>query len=73
MERTPIISSQINSIGYDEETETLEVEFLNDSSIWTYHPVPKTTYQALMAADSIGAYFYANIRKDSSITAIRAR
>lgn len=73
MKRTEVISSQINSVGYDPATETLEVQFLNDSSVWQYSPVSQSLYDAMMFADSVGAYFYQNVRRNADITATRVQ
>jgi hypothetical protein len=61
MERQAVISSNIASIGYDEATSTLEVEFLN-GSVYHYYDVPYNEYQDLMSADSQGKYLAANIK-----------
>ena len=62
MDRTPVTSSNITSIGYDTETQTLEVQFTS-GAVYQYENVPPDVYQALMAADSIGSYFYYHVRK----------
>ena len=62
MERTPVGSSNIASIGYDPTTETLEVEFLN-GSIYEYYGVPEILHQELMRAGSHGSYLSSNIKK----------
>lgn len=61
MERKPVSSSNIASIGYDEATSTLEIEFLNNS-IYQYFDVPQHIYQGLMNADSHGQYLAQNIK-----------
>jgi len=61
MERKPVTSSNIASIGYDESTSTLEIEFLNNS-IYQYFDVPKHIYQGLMQADSHGQFLAQNIK-----------
>jgi hypothetical protein len=55
MERQAVSSSTIASIGYDEPTQLLEVEFLK-SGIYHYFNVPLVVYQGLMAAPSHGSY-----------------
>ncbi len=62
MERTSVSSSNLSAIGYDPETQILEVEFLN-GSVYEYSGVPSSEYDGLMNADSKGKYFHANIRK----------
>lgn len=61
MERKPVTSSNIASIGYDESTSTLEIEFLNNS-IYQYFDVPQHIYQGLMQADSHGQFLAQNIK-----------
>ena len=61
MERQPVTSSNINSIGYDEATRTLEIEF-NNGTIYHYFDVPIYVYQELINAPSHGKYLAANIK-----------
>lgn len=59
--RTPVQSSNIAEIGYDEQTETLDVLFHN-GRVYRYVQVSKPEYDALMGAESIGKHFQAFIR-----------
>jgi len=61
MERTPVESESMNSVGYDGSTNTLEVEFSGES-VYQYFDVPEHEYDALMNADSHGKYLAANIK-----------
>ncbi len=61
MERMPVTSSNLHSVGYDLDSQTFEVEF-NNGSVYQYSNVPQGEYDALMSADSKGTYFNANIR-----------
>lgn len=61
MNRVSVESSNIASIGYDEATSTLEVEFLN-GSVYRYSGVPPARHRGLMDADSHGKYLNANIK-----------
>lgn len=61
MIRKSVSSSNIASIGYDEVTSTLEIEFLNNS-IYQYFDVPQHIYQGLMNAGSHGQYLAQNIK-----------
>lgn len=63
MERQNVRSSNIASIGYDESSETLEIEF-NRGGIYQYSNVPLSVYNRLMIASSHGVFFAAHI-KDS--------
>jgi len=55
MERIQVDSSNIISIGYDLQTNTLEVEF-NSAEIYQYFNVPEHLYQNLMSASSKGQF-----------------
>lgn len=61
MERIQVESSNIASIGYDPDSETLEVEFLNGSA-YQYYGVPNYHYNELMAASSHGIYLSSEIK-----------
>jgi hypothetical protein len=62
VERTPVSSSNIAAIGYDEDSQVLEIEF-NDGSVYQYSGVPRSEYDGIMNADSRGKYVNANVRK----------
>ena len=55
MERSYVPSSNIASIGYDEATETLEVEFLS-GSVYQYYNVPPNMHEQIMQAGSKGKF-----------------
>jgi hypothetical protein len=59
--RTPVDSSNLVSVGYDANSETLEVEF-KSGHVYQYFGVSAAEHQALCGADSVGEYFAANIR-----------
>jgi hypothetical protein len=61
MNRTPVVSSNVASVGYDANTMTLEVEFTN-GSVYQYFDVPGTEFQALVSASSVGSYLNQNIK-----------
>lgn len=62
MERVPVQSSNLASVGYDPKTSTLEIEFLN-GNIYQYFGVPSEIHQGLMNAGSKGSYLDQNIKK----------
>jgi uncharacterized protein len=64
MQRQPVRSSMIASIGYDLEEETLEVEFINGGEIYQYFDVPYGIYHALMEAPSKGEFMRDNIMEE---------
>jgi hypothetical protein len=61
VERYSVASSNIASVGYDESSQTLEVEFLN-GSIYQYYGVPQNVYDQLMQAGSKGRFLNTYIR-----------
>lgn len=61
MQRQPVESSNVESVGYDEDSETLEVEFKN-GAIYQYFDVPAHEFQCLIGADSVGKYLAGNIK-----------
>lgn len=61
MQRDPVSSSNLASVGYDPTTYTLEVEF-NSGRVYQYFDVPEHIYQELMSAGSVGSYFSRSIR-----------
>ena len=67
MERTPVTSTNIQSIGYDLSSQTLEVEF-NSGAVYQYTNVPPGEYEGLMGAGSKGSYLNMNIKGRYSCT-----
>lgn len=62
MEREAVSSGNIASIGYDEPSETLEIEFLKDGRVYQYLNVPSFMFERLMQANSVGIFFNAEIK-----------
>lgn len=61
MIRDPVASSNIASVGYDADTETLEVEFTN-GSIYQYYNVSADLHAQFMNAGSKGQFLNAYIK-----------
>lgn len=61
MNRIPVSSSNVAAVGYDPNTQTLQVEF-NSGSIYQYFDVPQTIYEALISAESKGKFLNAQIK-----------
>jgi phage terminase large subunit-like protein len=55
-------SSLLDKVGYDNATQTLVIQMLNSSDIYTYRNVPQTLYDELLAADSKGTFFVKKIK-----------
>lgn len=57
-------SSRIHAHGYDEESKTMALQFKNgDKPGGTYHytGVPKSLYDELVKAESIGKFFHKRV------------
>lgn len=61
MKREPVSSSNLLSVGYDPDTETLEVEF-KGNRVYEYYNVPPFLYERMLEAASIGKFFNQEIR-----------
>jgi hypothetical protein len=61
LQRVPVTSSNLQSVGYDEESRILTIEFRN-GSVYEYEGVPPDVYSELMSAKSHGKYFHRQIR-----------
>lgn len=53
MERILVESSNVKSVGY--EDEVLQVEF-HRSGVYEYYGVPQDVYQRLLKAESVGKF-----------------
>ncbi len=62
MQRLPVDSTDIVSVGYDPKTRILEIEFKEDR-IYQYQDVAPDVYDRFMRADSYGEFFFASINK----------
>jgi hypothetical protein len=54
-------SSNIEAVGYDVDSSTLQVEFKNGGT-YQYFDVPERVFEELRDASSVGAYLAANIK-----------
>ena len=57
----PVSSSNIESIGYDEQSEQVYVRFLN-GSLYVYKGVPLHEFENLRDAPSLGSYLHRNYK-----------
>lgn len=62
MEMQPVSSSDIASIGYDNESAILRIEYLKSGS-YDYHGVPADIFDGLVSAASKGRYVNEFIKK----------
>jgi hypothetical protein len=61
MKRTPVESSNVAEVGYDNATQVLEVMF-KDSGIYHFFGVHPIVHGELMSSESVGSYFQRKIR-----------
>lgn len=70
MRRKPLESSSLRSVGYDEATAVLEVEF-DGGAVYRYFAVPKKVHDALMAAPSKGAFLNERVKPVYPVKRVR--
>jgi hypothetical protein len=61
IQRVPVESTNLRSVGFDPKTKTLEIAFKH-GGVYRYHGVPLEVHLALMGSESKGKFFQANIR-----------
>ena len=61
MNRLEVVSSLIRSIGYDEASSILEIEF-RSGKLYRYENIPLNTYREFVLAASKGRYFERHIK-----------
>ena len=61
MHRMTVSSSNILEVGYEEDSQTLEVLFRNDR-VYQYFSVPRQVAEELMSAESLGQYLNQHIK-----------
>ena len=61
LERQPVKSRILRSLGYDESTKILEIEF-QTGLVYQYAGVPLKVYRELIRSEEIGKYFTDKVR-----------
>jgi hypothetical protein len=61
MQRTAVVSSNIESVGHDPESRILEVAFKN-GGVYQYFEVAPEAHKAFVSAESLGRHFREHIR-----------
>jgi hypothetical protein len=61
LERQPVKSFTLRSVGYDESTKTLEIEF-HTGVVYQYSGVPAKVHADLMHSAEIGKFFSEKVR-----------
>jgi hypothetical protein len=57
----PVASSNIAAVGYDAESQTAYVQFLNGTT-YAYKGVPEHEFENLRTAPSVGSYLNRNYK-----------
>lgn len=70
MKRQQVTSSNIYSVGYDVQSQILEIEF-HSGGIYQYFNVPSAIFNNLMSASSHGSYFNRYIKGQYQSTKIK--
>jgi KTSC domain len=61
LERHPLDSSSLASVGYDPERHRLQIEF-RTGHVYEYQDVPSSVYRELLDAPSAGRFFTSSVR-----------
>lgn len=70
MEFKAVISSNILGIAYDEDTQSMQVEFTNGGT-YAYDAVPQEVYDDFLNASSPGTFFANNIKGSYGYSRVR--
>jgi KTSC domain len=72
MHRHAVNSSVLQTIGYDERNNVLEVEF-HTGRVYQYLAVPRAIYKDLLDAPSLGEFFNRQIRNEYEFLEVTKR
>jgi hypothetical protein len=61
MERKPVQSCILRSVGYDDTTKNMEIEF-HSGLIYQYSGVPTKVHDDLMNSSAVGKFFADKVR-----------
>ena len=70
MERKRVNSGTLRSVGYDQSSRTLEIEFTS-GSIVQYANVPAEVHRRFLAAPTLASFFRDSIEEDYTARRIR--
>lgn len=62
LQMTPVQSSNIAAVSYDEGTAQLYVRFVSSGATYRYDGVPPGVHEDLMSAGSVGSFFAQHIK-----------
>ena len=61
MKRKEVESSNIRLIGYDKQTQIMEIEF-KSGGVYRFYGVPERKWRGILRAKSKGKYFHRRIK-----------
>lgn len=67
----PVESSNVKSVGYDEDNKNIYVELIN-GKCYTYVNVPKKIFEDLLIAPSIGSYINRYLKDSYTLKSINS-
>ncbi|GAA4923025.1 KTSC domain-containing protein [Mucilaginibacter defluvii] len=62
MKRVHVESSALESVGYDAESQVLELEFRDNGGVWQYFGFKPSAFKKFAKATSLGRYFVKKIK-----------
>ena len=72
IKRTPVVSSNVASIGYGRHLHALEIEFLR-GAVYRFLNVPAGVYRDLLASESKGRFIAEHLRGKYEFVRVRPR
>ena len=57
----PVQSSNVESVGYDEQSQVIYIRFLN-GAVYGYKGASKAEFDGLLVAPSVGSYIHRNLK-----------
>lgn len=61
MNRMPVESSNLRSVGFDAETQTMEIEFKN-GGVYQYANIEEKLFDEFLRSNSKGQFFHQNFK-----------
>lgn len=71
IEWTPVSSSSIARVGHDADTHQLHVQFIGGGQ-YIFHDVPRSHFDDLLAAPSVGKHFQQQIKGQFAHTRVES-
>lgn len=62
MHRQLVLSTALQSVGYDAKAEILELEFKGNGGVWQYIGIKPSLYEQLINSASLGNFFVTHVK-----------